>query len=306
MSTAFLFPGQGSQYVGMGGAWYRASHEARTLYEQADARLGYPLSAKCLDGPAADLNRTEYTQPAIFLTSLAMWAAAQATLPAPVYVAGHSLGEFAALVVAGVLTFDAALQVVAERGQLMARAGEHAPGGMAVLLGASVEVASALCAAATESAGEPLVVANDNCPGQVVISGASAALEAAAEQSRALGIRRFRRLPISVAPHSPLMARSQAEFAELLQTIAIHPPQIPVVMNATAAPVETPEAIREALLKQLTSPVRWRESLLWMHARGVEHFIEIGPKNVLTGLVQRAVGKDVVAEALDDRSPEVA
>lgn len=275
------------------------------LCEQADTLLGYALSQQCFTGPPEALDRTETTQPAIFLTSVLMWAAVKATLPAPACVAGHSLGEFAALVAAEALSFEAALRVVAERGQLMAHAGEHAPGGMAVLLGASLEEAAVLCTAATAASSAPLVIANDNCPGQVVISGATAALEAAETVARDVGVRRMRRLPVSIAPHSPLMADSQAGFARLLQTLAIASPTIPVVMNATATPVETPEEIRAALLRQLTSPVRWRESLLWMQAQGVEQFIEIGPKNVLTGLVARALGKEVRAESLDEFPPEV-
>lgn len=302
MSTAFVFPGQGSQYVGMGAAWYRASNEARMFCEQADAQLGYALSKLCFEGPSDDLNRTEYTQPAVFVISLLIWQAIKRDLPAPHFVAGHSLGEFSALVASGAVSFTDALALVAARGRLMATAGEHAPGGMAVLLGATVDAAQLLCAKASETAGLPLVVANDNCPGQVVVSGAGPALDVAATLARDHGIRRFRRLAISVAPHSPLMAASQAGFAELLKALNLRTPAIPVVMNATATPLSDPEQIREALLRQLTSPVRWRESLLWLWAQGVTEFVEMGPKNVLTGLVRRTL-KDAQAVAMEERAP---
>jgi len=298
MSTAFLFPGQGSQYVGMGKAWYRASAEARVLCERADAQLGYSLTQLCFAGPATELDRTEFTQPAIFVISLAMWRAMAAQLPQPAYLAGHSLGEFMALVVAGALDFDVALSLVAARGRLMAAAGERALGGMAVLLGASLETAEALCAVASNESGASLVVANDNCPGQVVISGASAALDAADVLASEFGVRRMRRLAVSVAPHSPLMADAQGEFAELLACIPLCEPQTPVVLNATAKPVSSPEEIRQALLCQLTSPVRWQESMLWMEAQGVDAFVEIGPKDVLAGLVRRIL-KSARVEALD-------
>lgn len=305
MSAAFLFPGQGSQYVGMGLAWYRASSEARIFCDEADASLGYALTELCFAGPEAQLNQTEFTQPALFVISLAMWQAAKTMLPSPVFVAGHSLGEFSALTAAGALDFDAGLHLVAERGRLMARAGENMPGGMAVLLGATLAAAESLCDAAMAASGQPLVVANDNCPGQVVISGALAALDAAVTLAAAHGVRRMQRLAVSVAPHSVLMSEVQTAFGDLLADVPLHVPQVPVVLNATAAPVSAPEEIRQALLRQLTSPVRWRESLLWMAAQGVDHFVEVGPKDVLTGMVRRTL-PDARAEALEALAPCVA
>jgi [acyl-carrier-protein] S-malonyltransferase len=305
MSAAYLFPGQGSQYVGMGLAWYRASAEARIFCDRADAVLGYALTGLCFTGPEAQLNQTEFTQPALYMISLALWQAAKEMLPPPVFFAGHSLGEFSALAAAGALDFDAGLQLVAERGRLMAHAGESAPGGMAVLLGATLEAAEALCKAAATAAGQPLVVANDNCPGQVVISGAHAALDAATALATEHDVRRIRRLPVSVAPHSILMHEVQASFAHLLDATPLYAPRVPVVLNATAAPVSTPDEIRQALLRQLTSPVRWRESLLWMAGQGVEHYVEVGPKDVLTGMVRRTL-PDARAEALEALAPCVA
>jgi [acyl-carrier-protein] S-malonyltransferase len=298
MSTAFLFPGQGSQYVGMGVALYRASAEARMFCDKADTQLGYALTRLCFEGPEAELNLTAFTQPAIFVVATAMWQALKAMLPHPAFVAGHSLGEFVALVASGALDFADGLHLVAERGRLMARAGESAPGGMAVLLGATLEAAEALCTAAATASEQPVVVANDNCPGQVVISGALAALDAAVALAPSHNVRRVQRLPVSVAPHSVLMSDAQAAFTHLLSAVPLCTPQIPVVLNATAASATDPEEIRRALLRQLTSPVRWRESMLWMATQGAEHFLEIGPKDVLTGMVRRTL-PDARAEAVE-------
>ncbi|HOU13187.1 MAG TPA: ACP S-malonyltransferase [Anaerolineae bacterium] len=298
MSTAFLFPGQGSQYVGMGVALYRASAEARLFCDKADAQLGYALTRLCFEGPEAELNLTAFTQPALFVVATAMWQTLKASLPQPAFVAGHSLGEFVALVASGALDFADGLRLVAERGRLMARAGEGAPGGMAVLLGATLEAAEALCAAAATASGQPVVVANDNCPGQVVISGALAALEAATALAPSHNVRRIQRLPISVAPHSVLMSDAQTAFTHLLAAAPLRAPQVPVVLNATAAPATDPDEIRQALLRQLISPVRWRESMLWMAAQGVDHFVEIGPKDVLTGMARRTL-PDARAEAVE-------
>ncbi len=297
---ALLFPGQASQYVGMGLAWYRASMEARTLFERANALLGYPLSALCFEGALENLNRTEYTQPAVVATSLAMWAAVRDTYPDPVCIAGHSVGEFTALVVAGVLDFEDVMRLVSERGRLMAAAGRALPGGMAALLGATPESAVALCAEVRASVGAPLVVANDNCPGQVVISGALPALEAAMARAGAYGIRRAMRLEVSVAPHSPLMAEAQGHLSVLLAQMDFRSPQVPLVFNVTATPLTKPHEIRRALEQQLTSPVRWRESLLWMAAQGVTEFVEIGPQDIVSGMVRRTLPEATVV-AVDAR-----
>lgn len=298
MHTAFLFPGQGSQYVGMGAVLYRASTEARLLFEQANRQLGYDLTELCFAGPPALLNDTQFTQPAVFVTDLAFWSAVQQQVPAPAYVAGHSLGEFAALVASGAVEFTAALALVAARGQWMADCGARTPGGMAVLLGATLADATALCTAVTEVCGAPLVVANDNCPGQVVISGTQRALQQAAAMHQAYGVRRMQPLPISVAPHSPLMSGPETEFTRLLAALPLRSPQIRLVMNVPAQSVHEPEAIRAALLAQLTAPVRWRESLLWLFAQGVTHFVEVGPKAILAGLVKRTL-KDATVESVD-------
>lgn len=298
MSTAFLFTGQGAQFVGMGATWYQAVPAARLVYEQADALLGYALSRLCFEGPAETLDQTEFTQPALFTTELALWAAVQERWPEPpAFIAGHSLGEFAALVAAGALTFADGLHVVTERGRLMAQAGRETPGAMAALLGATPEAAQALCAETQAATGETLVVANDNCPGQLVLSGTAAAIDEATRRAAAHGIRRVTRLALSIGGHSPLMAPAEAGLAAVLAAVALRTPQIPVVFNATAAPLHDPAEIRAVLTRQLTSPVRWRESLLWLGAHGVNRFVEVGPKEVLAAFVKRTLS-DVQAEVV--------
>ncbi|MBN1487162.1 MAG: ACP S-malonyltransferase [Anaerolineae bacterium] len=300
MKTALIFPGQGSQYVGMGQACYRASSDARRLFEQADSLLGYSLSRLCFVGPSGQLNETAYTQPALFVTSMALWVALREYIAGDIiFAAGHSVGEFVALCMAGVMSFPDGLQIVATRGQLMQNAGKKSPGGMAVLLGATLEAAESLCKDVSGIVNAHLVVANDNCPGQVVISGALGALELAMERAGDYGIRRVRRLDVSVAPHSLLMAPVQEPLAQALATVPLREPQIPLVFNATARPASDLNEVRQLLLKQLTSPVRWREGLLWMVQQGVERFVEIGPGAVLSGMVRRAVSP-VQSVAADD------
>ncbi len=290
MAYALLFPGQGSQYVGMGRAAYAASPAARAIYEEADALLGYAVSTLCFSGPAEDLNRTRFTQPALFTSSVAMWVAYRDRFAEPpACVAGHSLGEYAALVAAEVLPFAQALQIVAERGRLMDEAGEETPGLMAALIGATLEQAEQLCAAVREATGEVLVVANDNCPGQVVISGTQAAVQMASARAGEFGLRRVMPLKVSIAGHSPLMESARQKLAAFLEGVTFQTPRLPVVFNATAAPVSDPDKIRELVLYQLTRPVWWRDSLLWMAGQGLTRFVECGPKDVLTGLVKRTL-----------------
>ncbi|MER3467176.1 MAG: malonyl CoA-acyl carrier protein transacylase, partial [Thermoflexus sp.] len=204
---AFVFPGQGSQYVGMGRALAEAFAEARRVFEEADACLGYPLSRLCFEGPEATLNDTFYTQPAILTVSVAAWRVWTALGgPPPDMVAGHSLGEFAALVAAGALSFPDALRLVQERGRWMKWAGEQQPGAMAAVLGLEREVLEAICAEAARETGEAVVVANDNCPGQLVISGGKAGVARAGERARAQGAKRVIPLAVSIAAHSPRMA----------------------------------------------------------------------------------------------------
>lgn len=299
---AYLFPGQGSQYVGMGRDFYATSNEARAAFAQANRTLGLDLSNLCFEGPAELLNETVNTQPAVFTTSIAaLYALQERGVCDPTYVAGHSVGEFGALVAAGVFSFEDGLKLVRERGRLMQRAGKQSPGGMAALLGLGREQVAATCDTVREGSGEYVGIANDNCPGQLVISGTTEALEQAMELARAQGAKRAIRLAVSIAAHSPLMAEAAIEFRRLLDAVPFREPSTPVVLNATARPLSDPEAIREALGRQLTSPVRWTESVRWMIERGVTCFIEVGPKEVLTGLlrrIDRTVKRSTTAEIL--------
>ncbi len=285
---ACLFPGQGSQYVEMGRDLYDAFPTARAVFEQADHILGIGLSQLCFDGPSDALNDTWNTQPAILVASVAaLRALEERGMERPVYVAGHSMGEFSALVAAEAISFKDGLKLVRERGRLMKQADERSPGGMAAILGLTRDAVDAICAAVQEQSGEYVGVANDNCPGQVVISGATSALEQAMELAKEQGAKRAKRLAISIAAHSPLMAEAATEFKRALDETPFREPGVPLVANATASPLTAPDEIRDALERQLTSPVRWTESMQWMLAQGVTRFVEVGPKEVLTGLVKR-------------------
>lgn len=285
--VALLFPGQGSQAVGMGRDLYERFPAAREVFEQADRLLGFSLSQLCFEGPADRLNDTLYTQPAVFTVSVAALRAMEPQLEDVACVAGHSLGEFAALVAADALPFDDGLALVQERARLMKEAGDQSPGGMVAVLGLDVEEMETLCTRVQEETGEYVGVANDNCPGQVVVSGAEAAISALAEAAKAAGARRVIRLAVSIAPHSPLMARAAEAFRRALAKAPFRPPRVPFIANATARPVTDPDQIREVLGRQLTSPVYWTDSIRWMVDQGVRRFIEVGPGSVLTGLLRR-------------------
>lgn len=288
---AYLFPGQGSQYVGMGKDLYDGFPPARAVFDCADSIAGFGLSRLCFEGPAEELNDTANTQPALLVTSIAMLRVLEGRgMAIPAYVAGHSMGEFSALVAAGALTFEDGLRLVRERGRLMKEAGEKSPGGMAAIIGLERETLEEVCAAARQESSEYVGVANDNCPGQLVISGNKAALERAMALAKERGARRAIPLAVSIPAHSPLMAEAAAEFKRVLDATPFQRPAIPIVANATAGPLTDPNDIREALGRQLTSPVRWTESVRWMVAQGVTRFVEIGPKDVLTGLVKRIDG----------------
>jgi [acyl-carrier-protein] S-malonyltransferase len=288
MPTAFLFPGQGSQFVGMGRDLFDREPVARALFDEADARLGYPLSQLCFEGPEEALTDTAVQQPALFTTSLAAWAVLRERGEAnAAFVAGHSLGEFSALAAAGALSFADGLELVRRRGELMKLAGERRPGGMAAILGLDAAPVAEICARAAAETGEYVGVANDNCPGQIVISGHESALARAVELIGEAGARKIVRLPITIAAHTPLMSSVAGEFAAALAAAPVGEAQIPVIANVTARPICAPDDIRAELNAQLTSPVAWTDSVRYLGEQGVETYVEVGPGDVLLGLVKR-------------------
>jgi [acyl-carrier-protein] S-malonyltransferase len=286
--TAFVFPGQGSQAVGMGRELAEAYPTARQVFAQADEIMGFALSRLAWEGPEMELNDTINTQPALLVHSVAVLAVYQERFPnfQPAFVAGHSMGELSALVACGALPYESALRLARRRGELMKLAGEVSPGGMAAVMGADIPTLERVCAEAS-APGEVVQVANDNCPGQVVISGARPALERAILLAQQAGIRKVRPLAVSIAAHSPLMTHAQADFNQAVLQAGIADPHIPLVGNVTALPLSTAAEIRNDLQAQLTSRVRWTESIQEMAARGVATFIELGSGSVLTGLIKR-------------------
>ncbi len=288
MATTYLFPGQGSQYVGMGREAYQQSAEARAYFDEADALLGLKLSELAFNGPEEKLIDTLYQQPALFVSSMANWQRMleESWLEAD-FVAGHSLGEFAALTAAGVMTFRDGLQLVRKRGELMKQADELSPGAMAAILALPLDEIEAVCAQAADETGQIVQVANDNCPGQTVISGDEVALKRAMELAADAGARKVVKLPITIAAHSPLMESVAGEFTAAVDETPITRPQITVIGNVSAQPLRTVEDIRAELKAQLTSPVAWAPTMRWLLDAGSDTFIEAGPNNILLGLLKR-------------------
>jgi [acyl-carrier-protein] S-malonyltransferase len=262
---------------------------ARQSFEEADEALGFRLSHLCWEGSADELTLTMNAQPAILVHTIAVWRVLQqeGRLPAIALAAGHSLGEFSAYVAAGALSFADAVRVVRRRGELMYSSGTQRPGTMAALLGLEDEDAEALCKRASAETGGIVIPANYNSPGQLVISGDVAAVEKAAELAPGAGARRVIPLNVSGAFHSPLMENAVDGLRDTLDALEVRSPDFPVVSNVTAEPVDQAESARELLVRQLTSPVRWVDSMRTMRTAGVEEFLEIGPGNVLSGLLRR-------------------
>jgi len=288
VSVAFLFPGQGSQHVGMGRDLYEVEPASRAVFDQADDLLGFRLSELCFDGPEERLTDTVNQQPALLVTSIAaLKAMSIRNYSAPYYVAGHSLGEFTALVAAESMSFADGLALVRRRGELMKSAGEREPGAMAAILALDTDKVEAICAQARQQSGRPVQVANDNCPGQIVISGDQQALALAVELAQQAGARKVVNLPITIAAHSPLMASAAADFALAVDDTPISNPKVPVVGNVSGRPLSTADEIRQELKAQLTSPVRWADSMRYLLDQGVTQFTEVGPGEVLLGLMKR-------------------
>jgi [acyl-carrier-protein] S-malonyltransferase len=298
--TAFVFPGQGSQKVGMGKELAQADPAARAVFAEADERLGFSLSRLCWEGPEDELNDTAVTQPALLVHSVAVLQALEARQPGmrPAFVGGHSLGEFSALVAAGSIDFATGLHLVHERGRLMKEAGRQVPGGMAAVLGLDVEPVEAVCREVERETGGVVQVANDNCPGQIVISGDEQALALAVERLAQAGARRTLRLAVSIAAHSALMAAAAEAFARVIDAAAIASPTIPTIGNVGALPLTDAAAVRDDLKAQLTARVRWTESVRRMLAQGVTSFAEIGSGEVLIGLARR-IERSATLTALD-------
>lgn len=288
-TTAYLFPGQGSQAVGMGAELAAADSKAAAVFARADDLLGFPLSELCWHGPEDELNDTVNTQPALLVHSLAVLRALQSRQPdfRPRLVAGHSLGEYTALVAAEALSFEDALQLVRARGEAMKAAGEEQPGGMAAVLGLDAPQVKAACSQVRGEGDGGVWVANDNCPGQIVISGDDAGLDRATALLDEAGARKVVRLAVSIAAHSPYMAAAQDQLRAALEATEVREPVIPVIGNVSASPLTSAAEVRADLEAQLTANVRWTESVQHMLQAGIEAFVELGSGDVLSGLVRR-------------------
>ena len=285
-SYAYVFPGQGSQSVGMMTDWGVHQSVVTDIYNEASDSLGYDLWAVVSEGPDSQLNQTETTQPAMLCAGVASWriAAAENAMPAAAMMAGHSLGEYTALVCAGSLALSDAVSLVAKRGRLMQSAVAAGAGSMAAIIGLADDDVIKACAQVTNGVVEAV---NFNAPGQVVIAGETAAVEAAMEQASALGARRALQLPVSVPSHCSLMKEAARQLAQELESIEISMPRVPVIHNQSASIAESVDEIRERLQLQLHQPVKWVASVEFMHRRGITALIECGPGKVLTGLTRR-------------------
>lgn len=283
--VAWVFPGQGSQSVGMVRDLYDNISSAKSIFNRADEALGFALSKLCFEGPDDELRQTINAQPALVTASFACLEAVREisgnSLPDPAYVAGHSLGEYTALAVAGVFDFDTAVRLARERGRLMHEAGQARPGSMAAILGLEESKIAEICQKTNT------VMANINCPGQIVISGPTDSINDAMEMATAAGARRAQPLQVSGAFHSPLMQPAVDGLTEYINSLSLEKPGIPVIGNTTAEPLTTTELVKTELLNQLLNPVQWQRSIEYIAGKGVPTFIEIGPGKVLTGLIKR-------------------
>jgi [acyl-carrier-protein] S-malonyltransferase len=301
-ALGIVFPGQGCQFVGMSSALCASVPRARERFAQADDVLGFGLSALCHEGPGELLDETLNTQPAVYAASVALWEYLLAGIgdrsTEIACVAGHSLGEFAALTAAGSLAFEDGLRLVRRRAEAMSEAGASAPGGMAAILGLNDDVVHEMVAQA-QARNHQVWVANYNSPGQVVVAGSTEGLMALQELAQERRAKRVVPLAVSVACHTPLMGGAAEAFSRALEETPLRPARIPVISNVTAGPQTDPQVIRQALLRQLVSPVRWVESVQTMARLGVGTVLEIGPKAVLSGLIRRITDTVEIATLTD-------
>lgn len=298
---AFVFPGQGSQFVGMGQALSEQSPAAHQIFEEADAALGFPLSQLCFEGPEDELKLTANTQPAILTASIAVLAALKEKQPdfSPAFVAGHSLGEYSALVAAGALSFADAVKTVRSRGQFMEEAVPAGQGAMAAVLNMDRAALHAVCEEVTAS-GHPVQLANLNSPGQIVISGSAEGVKLAGEQAKTAGAKRVLPLNVSGPFHSSLMQPAADKLQAVLADVSVQDAAVQVVANVTARPVTEAATIVDSLIQQVSAPVLWEDSVQWMVEQGVTTFVEIGPGKVLAGLIKKIAPADTTIISVQD------
>jgi len=295
MKHAFVFPGQGAQFPGMGSWQYENSSFAKKIFEQANEIMGFRISDVMFNGTEEDLKQTKITQPAIFLHSIIAFKSVENARPDA--VAGHSLGEFSALVVNGTLSFESGLQLVSVRAQAMQKACEQNPSTMAAVLGLADEKVEQVCDEVQKETGEVVVPANYNCPGQLVISGSIKGIEIACERLKAAGAKRALVLPVGGAFHSPLMEPARKELQQAIESATFHTPSCPVYQNVVAKGVINRDEIKQNLIDQLTGAVKWTQCVQAMISDGASRFTEIGPGKVLQGLILK-INKDVSAESI--------
>ena len=292
-----VFPGQGSQFVGMGKDLWVSDADVQALYQEANEALGYDLRRLCFEGPEEELRLTQHTQPAILVHSVAIWALLRKRDCQPVYLAGHSLGEYSALVASGGLTFADAVRVVHQRGTFMQQAVPVGQGSMAAMLGMDRQTVEALCAEFAQ--GGVLQPANYNAPGQIVVAGESARVQAAVQAAKERQLGRTRLLNVSAPFHCAMLQAAADRLRAELAAVALHPLSIPVISNVTAEPHASPQTMKTLLIQQVCAPVRWEESMQYAVAQGCDSLLEVGPGTVLSGLMRR-IAPQVEIGNLDD------